>query len=73
LKIKEIVLTHAIEGAEPWPDEIQEEEEIEVEAVDGESVDDTESSDDSDDGVPDGTTVEWDLTKKDDEDQMTLF
>jgi topoisomerase-4 subunit A len=73
LKIKEIVLTHAIEGAEPWPDEILEEEEIEVEAVDAEAADVTEGSDDSDDGVPDGTTVEWDLTKKDDEDQMTLF
>ncbi len=73
LKIKEIVLTHAIEGAEPWPDEILEEEEIEVEAVDVEAADVTEGSDDSDDGVPDGTTVEWDLTKKDDEDQMTLF
>ncbi len=68
LKVKEIVLTHSIEGAEPWPDEIQEMEEIDVEAVD-----DSESSDENDDGVPDGTTVEWDLTKKDDEDQMTLF
>jgi topoisomerase-4 subunit A len=73
LKVKEIVLTHSIEGTEPWPDEIQEVEEIDVEAVDAESVDDTESSDENDDGVPDGTTVEWDLTKKDDEDQMTLF
>ncbi len=73
LKVKEIVLTHSIEGAEPWPDEIQEEEEIEVEAVDVDAAEGTEGSDDSDDGVPDGTTVEWDLTKKDDEDQMTLF
>jgi len=73
LKVKEIVLTHSIEGAEPWPDEIQEEEEIEVEAVDVEAAEGTEGSDDGDDGVPDGTTVEWDLTKKDDEDQMTLF
>ncbi len=70
LKVKEIVLTHAIEGTEPWPDEIQEPEELDpdVDAIEG--VDETE---DGDDGVPDGTTVEWDLTKKDDEDQMTLF
>jgi topoisomerase-4 subunit A len=70
LKVKEIVLTHAIEGTEPWPDEIQEAEELDadVEAIDG-----VDGADDSDEGVPDGTTVEWDLTKKDDEDQMTLF
>jgi topoisomerase-4 subunit A len=72
LKVKEIVLTHAIEGAEPWPDEIQEVEELDAEAIDG--VDVADGADESiDDGVPDGTTVEWDLTKKDDEDQMTLF
>lgn len=70
LKVKEIVLTHAIEGTEPWPDEIQEPEELDadVDAIEGVDV-----AEDSDDGVPDGTTVEWDLTKKDDEDQMTLF
>ncbi len=72
LKVKEIVLTHSIEGAEPWPDEIQEEE-IDLDAVDADAAEVTDGSDDSDDGVPDGTTVEWDLTKKDDEDQMTLF
>jgi topoisomerase-4 subunit A len=72
LKVKEIILTHAIEGAEPWPDEIQEVEELDPEAIDG--VDVADGADEStDDGVPDGTTVEWDLTKKDDEDQMTLF
>jgi topoisomerase-4 subunit A len=61
LKVKEIVLTHPIEGSEPWPEDSVEE--IEVEELDDDS---TEESDD--------TTVEWDLTKKDDdEDQMTLF
>jgi hypothetical protein len=63
-------LTHAIEGTEPWPDEIQEPDELdtEVDAIEG-----VDGAEDPDDGVPDGTTVEWDLTKKDDEDQMTLF
>jgi topoisomerase-4 subunit A len=61
LKVKEIVLTHPIEGSEPWPEDSVEE--IEVEELDDDS---TEESDD--------TTVEWDLTKNDeDEDQMTLF
>lgn len=61
LKVKEIVLTHPIEGSEPWPEDSVEE--IEVEELDDDS---TEEGDD--------TTVEWDLTKKDDdEDQMTLF
>ncbi|MEN9401132.1 MAG: hypothetical protein RL632_2235 [Bacteroidota bacterium] len=72
LKVKEIVLTHIIEGAEPWPDEIQEVEELDAETLDGEEgTDGVEEN--TDDGVPDGTTVEWDLTKKDDDDQMTLF
>jgi topoisomerase-4 subunit A len=70
LKVKEIVLTHAIEGTEPWPDEIQEPEELDA---DVDAIEDVDGADDSVDGVPDGTTVEWDLTKKDDEDQMTLF
>jgi len=69
LKVKEIVLTHPIEGTEPWP----EEEEIYLE--------DTETNDDSDDRTTDesptdGTTIEWDFTKgkeETDEDQMTLF
>jgi topoisomerase-4 subunit A len=61
LKVKEIVLTHPIEGSEPWPEDSVEE--IEVEELDDDSI---EEGDD--------TTVEWDLTKKDDdEDQMTLF
>jgi topoisomerase-4 subunit A len=59
LKVKEIVLTHPIEGSEPWPEDNVEE----IEELDDDS---TEESND--------TTVEWDLTKNDeDEDQMTLF
>ena len=64
LKVKEIVLTHSIEGEEPWP-----EDKIEEEATDHETPDN-----DTDEGSEDGSpTVEWDMTKKDDEDQMTLF
>jgi topoisomerase-4 subunit A len=72
LKVKEIVLTHAIEGSDPWPDEIQEVEDPDAETQDGEEGTDS-AEENLDDGVPDGTTVEWDLTKKDDDDQMTLF
>jgi len=65
LKVKEIVLTHPIdEGKEPWPEE-------EVPAT----SDEIETEIDSEDG--DAPTVEWDLTKKpeddEDEEQMTLF
>jgi topoisomerase-4 subunit A len=61
LKVKEIVLTHPIEGSEPWPeDSVEEIEEIEVEDFEADDTDET--------------TVEWDLTKNDeDDDQMTLF
>jgi topoisomerase-4 subunit A len=65
LKVKEVVLTHAIEGDEPWP-----EDEIIKENNEGDNSDD----DDNSDPTNDGTTVEWDFTKpQDDEDQMTLF
>jgi topoisomerase IV subunit A len=70
LKVKEIVLTHAIEGEEPWPDE-QEAESNEPVDVENEDVD-TEENTESAEGA-DGTTVEWDFTKKDEDDQMTLF
>jgi topoisomerase-4 subunit A len=65
LKVKEIVLTHPIdEGKEPWP-----EEEAPV------TTDEIDTEIDSEDG--DSPTVEWDLTKKpeddEDEDQMKLF
>jgi topoisomerase-4 subunit A len=62
LKVKEIVLTHAIdEGKEPWP-----EEENAVSEVD-------ENIEISEDGDP--PTMEWDLSKKEDDDQeqMKLF
>jgi topoisomerase-4 subunit A len=69
LKVKEIVLTHPIEGAEPWP----EEEKIVFE--------EPETNEDSDEAAPDemvndGTTIEWDFTdgkEESDDDQMTLF
>jgi len=64
LKVKEIVLTHAIdEGKEPWPqDEV-----VEIESDEHEIIDSDEDGD-----TP---TMEWDLTKKEDEDedQMKLF
>lgn len=67
LKVKEIVLTHDIEGEEPWPDEL-------VTATSGEA-DDADDMDENADEEGDGTTIEWDLTKKDEdeEDQMKLF
>jgi topoisomerase-4 subunit A len=71
LKVKEIVLTHEIEGEEPWPEDVH---------VEGPETDDaSDAVIDTEDGEEgsDGTTIEWDLTKKpedDDEDgQITLF
>jgi topoisomerase-4 subunit A len=60
LKVKEIVLTHPIEGKEPWPIEQQEENE-EVDFVSDESSEEGSSP-----------TMEWDVTKTDD-DQPSLF
>ena len=59
LKIKEIVLTHPIEGTEPWPEDVK------IEEVES----DEEENEDSDD---DENTMEWDLSNGDD-DQPTLF
>jgi topoisomerase-4 subunit A len=64
LKVKEIVLTHPIEGDEPWPED-------ETLELAGELADLEENGDDA-------TTIEWDLTKGDDDtdevsDQPTLF
>jgi topoisomerase-4 subunit A len=64
LKVKEIVLTHPIEGDEPWPED-------ETLELAGELAD----MDEDEDGA---TTIEWDLTKGDDDtddvsDQPTLF
>ena len=66
LKVKEIVVVPQDEIEEQWPEELNQVEIGEVE------MDDEEE--DSDEAT-DGTTVEWDLTKKDDEDeeQMKLF
>jgi topoisomerase-4 subunit A len=65
LKVKEIVLTHPIdEGKEPWPQD-------EVVISDAEDTDVIESDEEGD-----SPTMEWDLTKKEedeDPDQMKLF
>jgi topoisomerase-4 subunit A len=66
LKVKEIVLTHEIDGGEPWPIE-----EGDMPALDLDGIVDFDS--DSDGDFP---TIEWDiLPKKDDEDesQIKLF
>jgi len=65
LKVKEIVLTQPLEGEETWP--------VEEKPL---KLDDDDSDDEGDDGEEgsDGTTIEWDLTKDDEEeDQMKLF
>lgn len=64
LKVKEIILTHPIEGDEPWPED-------ETLELAGELADMEEDEDGA-------TTIEWDLTKGDDDseeesDQPTLF
>lgn len=64
LKVKEIVLTHPIEGDEPWPED-------ETLELAGELADMEEDEDGA-------TTIEWDLTKGNDDseeasDQPTLF
>lgn len=67
LKIKEIVLTHEIDGGEPWPEEVQDVPEIEIEA-------DTNAEDGDEGNAP---TIEWDITPKKDDDedesQIKLF
>jgi topoisomerase-4 subunit A len=65
LKVKEIVLTHPIEGDEPWPED-------ETLELAGELADMEEDEDGA-------TTIEWDLTKgadddsEEESDQPTLF
>ena len=66
LKVKEIILTHEIDGGEPWPIE-----EGDMPALDLEGIVDFDSDSDGD-----SPTIEWDiLPKKDDEDesQIKLF
>jgi topoisomerase-4 subunit A len=65
LKVKEVVLTHPVEGDEPWPED-------EIETIEPEVLT-VEDQEDSDTASSDGTTIEWDFTKGEDEDQMTLF
>ena len=68
LKVKEIVLEEPVEGLEPWPEPEKAEAPINEVSEDGsneiEGEEDTPS-----------TTTEWDLSKKDedDEDQAKLF
>lgn len=62
LKVKEIVLTHEIDGGEPWPEEVKAA--AEANSIEGEEED--------------ATTIEWDLTgdKKsgdDDDAQISIF
>jgi len=56
LKIKEIVLVEPEGGFEPWPDEVEE----------AQIIPEIEVAEE------DGTTVEWDFTKSEDEDQEQL-
>jgi topoisomerase-4 subunit A len=65
MKVKEILLTHEIaEGKEPWPAD-----EVPFEVEGNVSIDeDGEASVVAADG-----SIEWDLTKKDEDDQPTLF
>jgi topoisomerase-4 subunit A len=58
LKVKEIVLEHEIEGDEPWPEDVKNEEET------------TEETPETGNEEGGSTTVEWDM---DDEDQPKLF
>ncbi len=65
MKVKEILLTHEIaEGKEPWPAD-----EVPFEIEGNISIDeDGEAAEETTDGG-----VEWDFTKKDEDDQPTLF
>jgi len=60
LKVKEIVLTHSIEGEEPWPSDKKPDTEAASEA--------TGEENDNEDGSP---TIEWDIEPNNDE--PTLF
>jgi len=70
LKVKEIVLTHSIEGDEPWP-ELQKKVESARDESEDEETDEDDSKDDEDD-TDDDNTMEWNITKEDD-DQPKLF
>jgi topoisomerase-4 subunit A len=64
LKVKEVVLMHPVEGDEPWPEE---------ETITLDLQDETDEDGVASDGT---TTIEWDLTQgneDDEENQPTLF
>ncbi len=65
LKVKEVVLTHPIEGDEPWPED---EKSIPLE-IEGDDEDGIQHGNDE------STTIEWDLKKPSDDEsnQSTLF
>lgn len=71
LKVKEIILTHEIDGGEPWPEDKVFENEVDMSGED--ELDEAGETDDTE------TTMEWDLTtdppkqEEDDESQISLF
>lgn len=74
LKVKEIVLTHSIEGVEePWPEDIESTNESEENLDSSNDVDNEENDSANSADLEGGNTIEWDFTKNDEEDQMTLF
>lgn len=74
LKVKEIVLTHSIEGVEePWPEDIESTNESEENVDSSNDVDNEENDSANSADLEGGNTIEWDFTKNDEEDQMTLF
>ncbi len=82
LKVKEIVLTHAVEGEELWPDEQIAEEvdhvenegvEMEDDELEGSGKEEAVKPSSTNENPSDGSTIEWDFTNKDEDDQMTLF
>lgn len=66
LKVKEIILTHAIEGDEPWPEEVLV---STAELPDADDANDGFTS--SEEGA--GPTMEWDLSKMNDENQDQIY
>jgi len=80
LKVKEIILDHEIEGDEPWP-EPEKKTPIDDDDDDEDNMDDDDddSDDDNDDDDGEGGSgsrkIEWDISKKDEEDpdQAKLF
>lgn len=69
LKVKEIVLTHEIDGGEPWPTKAGDLPEIELDVLN-----DSDSDSEEDVSAP---TIEWDILPKKDQneedDQIKLF